>query len=290
MNLKNQYQLLARVFPRSWRRRHGHDLVGTLLDCSRAGQRVASPGDVFDVVRRGLAARLRSGGPVMLNTAATVIMAAVISVVHGFVTPTPPAFLVTSLVVVMIPGTGVVYSVSTAVSAGWQRGSAAALGCTLGIVPHLAAASLGLSGLMQASAEAFEVVRWIGVAYLAYLGIGMMRSTGSLADLNDDQRSTVRATILRGVLLNLLNPKLTIFFLAFLPQFLSSPPGLLDPRLLGLSGVFMAMTLAVFLVYAALAAGIRQRILSSPKVLRRIEQSLGLALLGFAAQLAVADR
>ena len=136
-----------------------------------------------------------------------------------------------------------------------------------------------------------EAARWAGVAYLVHLGIGMIRSTGAIADLDPGQRRTsTSATIRRGVLLNLLNPKLTIFFFALLPQFLATPPTLLDPRLIGLSGVFTAMTLAVFLVYAAFAAGLRQQVLSTPKVLRRIEQSLGLVLLGFAARLATADR
>ena len=232
----------------------------------------------------------RRGRAVVQIIASLVVLAAVVLIVHGFVTPTPVSFLFTSLVVVVIPGTGVVYSVSIAISAGWRRGSAAAIGCTLGIVPHLLAASLGLSGLLQASAEAFEAVRWIGVAYLAFLGIGMIRSAGALADLDHGDASTVVATIGRGVALNLLNPKLTIFFFAFLPQFLATPPTLLDLRLLGLSGVFMAMTLSVFLVYVAVAAGVRQKILSTPTVLRRIEQSLGVVLLGFAARLAVADR
>lgn len=291
MNLENQYRLLARSFPRSWRRRHGEDLVGTLLDGSPADQRLASPGDAIDLIRRGLAARLCQSGPILQIIAAVVVLAVTVGVVDRFVTPTPSTFLATSLLVVLIPGTGVVYSVSTAVSSGWQRGSAAAVGCTLGIVPHLTAASLGLSGLMQASAEVFEIVRWIGVGYLVYLGIGMIRSTGSIADLDSNERRvSLRSTIGRGVLLNLLNPKLTIFFFAFLPQFLSTPPTLLDPRLLGLSGVFMSMTLAVFLIYAAFAAGIRQRILSTPTLLRRIEQSLGLMLIGFATRLAIAER
>ncbi len=290
MNLERQYRLLARAFPRTWRRRHGDDLVGTMLDGSRDGQRVAAPADAIDVVRHGLAARFAAGGPMVQILAATLVLAVTVAVVQGFVTPTSPAFLATSLVVVLIPGTGVVYSVSTSIAAGWQRGSAAAFGCTLGIVPHLVAACLGLSGLMQAGAEVFEVVRWIGVAYLAYLGIGMIRASGSLTDVEQGDGASLRVTVWRGVLLNLLNPKLTIFFFAFLPQFLASPPTLLDPRLLGLSAVFMAMTLAVFLVYAAFASAIRRSVLARPQVLRRIEQSLGIVLLGFAARLAVAER
>lgn len=291
MRLERQYRLLARAFPSRWRRRYEDELVTTLLDGSRPGQRLAAPADVIDVVGRGLELRARRAGPVLQIVGATAVLAATIAVVHLAITPTPMAFLATSLIVVVIPGTGVVFSVSTAIASGWRRGSLAAIGCTLGIVPHLAAASVGLSGLMQASAEAFEVVRWAGVAYLVFLGVGMIRSTGSLAGLDDQATSTSAiATVRRGILLNLLNPKLTVFFFAFLPQFLATPPTVLDPRLLGLSGVFMAMTLAVFLVYAAFAAAVRDRVLATPRLLRVIERSLGLVLLGFAARLATTER
>ena len=144
---------------------------------------------------------------------------------------------------------------------------------------------------MQTSARAFEVVRWAGVAYLAYLGVGMLRSRGKLTEGTEaGEQRAVWTTVRRGILINLLNPKLTIFFFAFVPQFIDSPPTIFDARVLGLSGVFMAMTLAVFLVYAAFAAKIRDRVLSSPTLLQRIERSLGLVLLGFAARLAVAER
>lgn len=230
-------------------------------------------------------------GPALQIASAGIGLALTTAAVHLLVTPTPVSFIVTSLVVVVMPGTGVVYAVSTAMAMGWRHGSAAAVGCTLGVVPHLTAASVGLSGLMQTSAEAFEIVRWLGVAYLGYLGIGMLRSTGRLSGVGGGEASTSSAvTIRRGVLLNVLNPKLTVFFFAFLPQFLDSPPTVLDGRLLGLSGVFMAMTLAVFLVYAAGATVVRDRVLSKPQLLRRVERSLGLVLLGFAARLAVAER
>lgn len=291
MSLEDQYRLLGRAFPRQWRERQGDELVCTLLDGSSSGQRYASPGDVLDVVRRGVQHRAKNGGPLFLIVVATLMLAATTAVIDAAVTPTSFAFLATSLVVVLAPGTGVVYSVSTAISEGWRQGSVAAFGCTLGIVPHLLAAAVGLSGLMQAGARAFEVVRWAGVIYLAYLGIGMLRSKGQIAAAGESgvQRSAW-PTVRRGVLLNLLNPKLTLFFFAFLPQFIDSPPTVLDTRVLGLSGVFMAMTLAVFLIYAAFAAKIRERVLSTPKLLRRIERSLGLVLLGFAARLAVAER
>jgi threonine/homoserine/homoserine lactone efflux protein len=203
-------------------------------------------------------------------------------------------FLLTSLVVVLIPGTGVVYTVSSSIGGGWRRGLFAAIGCTLGIVPHILAAMLGLSAIMQAGSVVFEVVRWAGVAYLIFMGVSMFRE-GSSLQLNsqDDQQGSIRSigvVVRRGILLNLLNPKLTMFFFAFLPQFLDASPGLLDLRLIGLSGVFMLMTLAVFAVYAYASATVRDRVLRAPVVLRWFQRSLGALLIGFAARLAVTER
>jgi threonine/homoserine/homoserine lactone efflux protein len=200
-------------------------------------------------------------------------------------------FLLTSLVVAAIPGTGVVYTVSSSIGGGWRRGLFAAIGCTLGIVPHILAAMLGLSAIMQAGSVVFEAVRWMGVAYLIFMGVSMIREGGALQlDDQDDQHGSMGLVVRRGIVLNLLNPKLTMFFFAFLPQFLNTPPGLLDLRLIGLGGVFMLMTLAVFVVYAYASATVRDRVLGAPVVLRWVQRSLGTLLIGLAARLAVTDR
>jgi threonine/homoserine/homoserine lactone efflux protein len=200
-------------------------------------------------------------------------------------------FLLTSLVVVLIPGTGVVYTVSSSIGGGWRRGLFAAIGCTLGIVPHMLAAMLGLSAIMQAGAVVFEVVRWAGVAYLVFMGASMIRNAGALPP--EDENGSIEPmglVVRRGILLNVLNPKLTLFFFAFLPQFLDASPGLLDTRLIWLGGTFMLMTLAVFAVYAFLSAAIRDLVLAAPVARRWIERSLGALLIGFAARLAFTDR
>jgi threonine/homoserine/homoserine lactone efflux protein len=197
-------------------------------------------------------------------------------------------FLLTSLVVVVIPGTGVVYTVSVALARGQRHGLTAAVGCTLGIVPHLVAAVLGLSAFLHAGAIAFRILKYAGVAYLLFLAFTMIRShtADALASANNDER-TAGSVVLRGILLNLLNPKLTLFFFAFLPQFLSADTSL--PPLLGLGLVFMAMTLAVFAGYAILAARMREAFASSTRVRRRLEQSMGLLLAGFAVRLALTE-
>lgn len=201
-------------------------------------------------------------------------------------------FFATSLIVVLIPGTGVVYTVSSAIGGGLRRGLFAAVGCTLGIVPHMLAAMLGLSGAMAAGAAAFEVVRWIGVAYLVFMGVSMARDRGAL-QLNDDPSNAnepMGRVIRRGILLNLLNPKLTVFFFAFLPQFLHTPPSLLDPRLVGLGGIFMVITLVVFVGYAYASVAVRDKVLGRPSVLIWVQRSLGTLLVVFAARLALMDR
>jgi len=200
-------------------------------------------------------------------------------------------FLLTSLVVVLIPGTGVLYTVSSSIGGGRRRGLFAAIGCTLGIVPHMMAAMLGLSAIMQAGSVVFEVVRYAGVVYLVFMGFSMIRHAGALP--LDDQNASIDPmgpVVRRGILLNVLNPKLTLFFFAFLPQFLDASPGLLDPKLIGLGGIFMLMTLAVFAVYALASAAIRDLVLAAPAARRWIERALGALLIGFAAKLALTDR
>ncbi len=200
-------------------------------------------------------------------------------------------FLLTSLVVVLIPGTGVLYTVSSSIGGGWRRGLFAAIGCTLGIVPHILAAMLGLSAIMQAGSVVFEVVRYAGVIYLVFMGFSMIRDAGALP-LDDGNASIdpMGPVVWRGILLNVLNPKLTVFFFAFLPQFLDASPGLIDPKLIGLGGIFMLMTLVVFAVYALASAAIRDLVLAAPVARRWIERALGAFLIGFAARLALTDR
>jgi threonine/homoserine/homoserine lactone efflux protein len=153
------------------------------------------------------------------------------------------------------------------------------------------AAMLGLSAIMQAGSVVFEVVRYTGVIYLVFMGFSMIRDAGALP-LDDGNASIdpMGPVVWRGILLNVLNPKLTVFFFAFLPQFLDASPGLLDPKLIGLGGIFMLMTLVVFAVYALASAAIRDLVLAAPVARRWIERALGAFLIGFAARLALTDR
>ncbi len=202
-------------------------------------------------------------------------------------------FLLTSLVVAAIPGTGVVYTIASSIGGGWRRGLFATIGCTLGVVPHLLAAMLGLSGVMQAGSVVYETIRWAGVVYLVYMGISMIRQGDALeldADAQHDATGSMVRVVRRAILLNLLNPKLTIFFFAFLPQFLDTPPSMLDPRLIGLGAVFMLATFVVFAGYAYASAVMRDVVLRVPAVRRWLHRCLGSLLVGFAARLAITDR
>jgi threonine/homoserine/homoserine lactone efflux protein len=199
------------------------------------------------------------------------------------------SFLLTSLIVVVAPGTGVLYTLAAALTRGRRASVAAAFGCTLGIVPHIAAALLGLAAVLHTSATAFATLKWLGVAYLLYMAWQALRETGSLnVDQRVDTRSTLRI-IVTGILVNILKPKLSIFVLAFLPQFLAA--GEIHPlaRMLELSVAFMAMTFAVFVVYGLFAAGVRDRVVTRPRImtwLRRLFAG-GFAALGL--KLAFAD-
>jgi threonine/homoserine/homoserine lactone efflux protein len=200
------------------------------------------------------------------------------------------SFLLTSLIVVASPGTGVLYTLAAALTRGSRASIAAAFGCTLGIVPHIAAAMLGLAAVMHASALAFAALKYCGVIYLLYMAWQALRETGALAvDAKVDGRSN-RRVIVTGFLTNILNPKLSIFFLAFLPQFIAVDESHPLTRMLELSGAFMAMTLAVFVVYGLFAASVRDRIVTRPRVMTWLRRAFagGFALLG--AELAFAER
>jgi len=199
-------------------------------------------------------------------------------------------FLVTSLIVVLIPGTGVVYTISTGLTLGRRASIFAALGCTAGIVPHLMATVLGLSAVMHTSALAFQVLKYAGVAYLFYLAYITWRDKTAFAVDKTPTTATASSLMTKAFLLNILNPKLTIFFLAFLPQFIArdAPAPLL--QLLALSGVFMAMTLAVFVVYGLLANAFRKAVIESPRVQAWLRRSFAAAFAGLAVNLAFSER
>ena len=200
------------------------------------------------------------------------------------------SFLITSLIVVVSPGTGVLYTLATGLSRGSRASVVAAFGCTLGIVPHMAAAILGVAALLHASAVAFQSFKLLGVAYLLYMAWTALKEHGPLKVDKDVGVRSASQVIVHAVLINLLNPKLSIFFFAFLPQFVDSREPHPLPRMLELSAVFMALTFIVFVGYGLFAAKVRAHVMSRPRVLAWMRRSFAAAFVALGAKLAFAGR
>lgn len=199
-------------------------------------------------------------------------------------------FLVTSLIVVVSPGTGVLYTLAAGISRGHRASVIAAFGCTLGIVPQMAAAVLGLAAVLHTSALAFLTLKYLGVVYLLYMAWNTLSDQGALKVETDvDARSAVQV-ITSAILINVLNPKLSIFFVAFLPQFVHADEP--DPlsRMLVLSAIFMLMTFVVFVGYGLFAAAVRTQVISRPRVLTWMRRTFAAAFVGLGAKLALTDR
>ncbi|WP_332684850.1 LysE family translocator [Bosea sp. (in: a-proteobacteria)] len=201
-----------------------------------------------------------------------------------------PEFLLTSLIIVASPGTGAIYTIAAGLARGGKASVVAAIACTLGIVPHLLAAMMGLAALLHASALAYEIVKYAGVAYLLWMAWQTLREQGALkVETRADPRSALRVLV-DGIAINVLNPKLSIFFVAFLPQFI--PAGEASPlaRMLELSGVFMAMTFVVFALYGLFAAAMRDHVVTRPAAMTWLRRSFAAAFVGLGAKLALTER
>jgi threonine/homoserine/homoserine lactone efflux protein len=205
-------------------------------------------------------------------------------------------FLITSLIVVVSPGPGVLYTLAAGLSRGSRASVVAAFGCTLGIVPHMAAAILGLAALLHTSALAFQTFKWLGVAYLIYMAWSALKERGALRverHTAPSPRLTPRAALkvtVEAILVNILNPKLSIFFFAFLPQFVSTGEANPLAHMMMLSAVFMALTFLVFAGYGLFAAAIREHVVSRPSVLTWMRRTFAAAFVALGAKLAVAER
>lgn len=198
-------------------------------------------------------------------------------------------FFLTSLVVVLIPGTGVIYTVSNGLFLGWRASIAAAFGCTAGIIPHLLASILGLSAILHMSALAFQTMKFAGAAYLLYLAWGMWRDKGVLQFDSSCANKRYWQIISKGFLINILNPKLSIFFLAFLPLFVSPTATSPTLQMAVLSLIFMAMTLGVFIIYGISANAVRHYVVNSPKIINRLQRTFAFIFAGLGAKLALTN-
>jgi threonine/homoserine/homoserine lactone efflux protein len=199
-------------------------------------------------------------------------------------------FLVTSLIVVATPGTGVLYTLAAGLSRGSRASVVAAFGCTLGIIPHMAAAIMGLAALLHTSALAFQTLKYLGVVYLLYMAWNTLREQGALRIEADVDARSARQVIVSAILINILNPKLSIFFLAFLPQFMHADDPDTLARMVGLSSVFMLLTFVVFVGYGLGAAALRRQVLGRPRVVQWMRRVFAAAFVALGARLALTER
>jgi threonine/homoserine/homoserine lactone efflux protein len=200
------------------------------------------------------------------------------------------AFLLTSLVIVATPGTGVLYTLAAGLSRGARASVLAAFACTLGIVPHMVAAITGLAALLHTSAVAFQTLKYLGVAYLLFMAWSTWREHGALTVEEDAAPVPARKVLASGVLINILNPKLTIFFFAFLPQFVSTGSSSSLAQMVALSAVFMLLTFLVFALYGVFAAGVRRHVITRPRVLIWMRRTFAGSFVALSAKLALASR
>jgi threonine/homoserine/homoserine lactone efflux protein len=199
-------------------------------------------------------------------------------------------FLITSLIVIVSPGTGVLYTLAAGLSRGFRASVIAAFGCTLGIVPHMAAAILGLAALLHASALAFEAFKYAGVAYLLYLAWTALKEHGALrVESGIASRSGLRV-ITTAILINFLNPKLSIFFFAFLPQFIARDEAHPLAHMLMLSALFMLLTFVVFVGYGLFATAVRDHVISRPRVMAWMRRGFAAAFVALGIKLALTER
>ena len=201
-----------------------------------------------------------------------------------------PEFLLTTLLIVASPGTGAIYTIAAGLARGRAASLLAAFACTLGTLPHIAAALTGLAALLHASALAFEAVKYAGIAYLLFMAVQMLRDTGTLRFEGVATPISAGKVLRDGILLNILNPKLSVFFVAFLPQFIEAADPAPLTTMAGLSLVFMLVTFVVFALYGAFAAAMRDVVAARPRLLTWLRRGFAAAFGGLAIKLAVTER
>lgn len=199
-------------------------------------------------------------------------------------------FLLTTFIIVATPGTGMIFTLAAGLSRGARASVIAATGCTLGIIPHMVAAITGLAAILHTSAVAFQTLKFLGVAYLLYMAWATWKEKGALSVQGETAPRSALRVVMSGILINILNPKLTIFFFAFLPQFVSTDSPRALSRMLELSGVFMLVTFVVFAAYGVFAASVRTHIVSRPRVMTWMRRVFAGSFVALGARLAVTDR
>ena len=198
-------------------------------------------------------------------------------------------FLSTSLIVVLLPGTGVIYTLAIGLGRGFKASVAAAFGCTLGIIPAAVASIIGIAALLHTSAVAFQMIKYLGVVYLFYMAWSVLKDGGAMDVSEERSQRSLGKIVVTGTLINVLNPKLSLFFLAFLPQFVSADSVNATAELVLLAVIFMLMTLVVFVGYGAFAASARDYVIRRPSVMQWVKKSFAGAFGFLGAKLAFSE-
>jgi threonine/homoserine/homoserine lactone efflux protein len=204
-------------------------------------------------------------------------------------------FFVTALVLIATPGVDLLLTVTRTLQGGLRAGFATALGITLGCVVHTLAAALGLAALLAASAVAFTAIKWLGALYLLWLAWGMLRSAlrGEAVDNSSLVAASAQAgwrrIFVQGFLTNVLNPKVALFFLALLPQFIASDAPSKPLAFLFLGGFFIVLGV-IFLFSIVLAANSARRIAAGSTARRLLNGGGGVLFALLAARLALSQR
>ena len=200
-------------------------------------------------------------------------------------------FVVACLAINMIPGPDIIYIVSNTMKGKLASGFKAAMGLGVGYFVHTLAACLGLSAIILSSAVAFSAVKWLGAAYLVYLGvqslISMWRGESKLEVSENVERN--KNVFVQGVIVSVLNPKVALFFLSFLPQFIDTSAGAASMQLLVLGLVFSALATLCNILYASVGSWVFSRP-NSQRYSRALEGVSGVLLIGLASKVAISDR
>lgn len=186
------------------------------------------------------------------------------------------AFISTSLIIIVIPGPGALYTISTGLKYGHLKSMIAVLGCTLSILPHLAFAIFGVTIIQRINPTFFIFIQILGALYLAYLGWQLIAKNEAISIVQTNLPQSNLSIFSKGIILNLLNPKLTMFFLSFLPQFLAKDSTNKISQMVLLGLIFMILTLVVFLVFGLLSSAFNHLINNHPKALTLVQRSIGL--------------
>ena len=201
------------------------------------------------------------------------------------------AFAGAAIALIVVPGPAVLYIVGRSVSQGRSHGLISALGVSTGVLFHTAAAALGVSVIVARSALAFSLLKYAGAAYLIFLGVQKIRRPSTLtAALADQKPLSMRRTYTQGLIVNILNPKTALFFLALLPQFVDTDRGPAAPQVVALGLLFAVLALISDSTWALVSSSVAGRLRRSDKALRRLDRGAGVVFIGLGVLAALSQR